>query len=87
MERAGIISMPSGVADLLSKAHEPAPEEKVFYFEGDLCQMAKAANVAETLGISTGVAGGIPYVKSKEDFDRVTTYMKIHKVDGYWHYE
>lgn len=84
---AGTMTTSRTIVDLLREANSPAPEEKVFYFKGDLCQMAKAANVAETLGISTGVAGGIPYVSSKEDFDKVTAYMKSKKVDGYWHYE
>ena len=75
-----------GVMDSLSNAHTPAPPEDFYTFEGDLCQMFKAANVARNLGIEVGYVGGLPYVQSKQEFDRVVQYIVEHKVEGYWHY-
>jgi len=75
------------IADVLSKVKNPTSEAQVYFFKGDLSQMSNATKVANMLGISPGFKGGIPYVSSKEDYDKVTTYMKLNKVDGYWHYE
>lgn len=85
MEKGKMV-MSKGVADLLSKALAPSPLEDVYFFEGDLCQMAKAAQVARNLGIKTGVVGGIPYVVSKKDFDTVVKYIVDNQIEGYWHY-
>lgn len=83
----GTSSTSRRVIGLLSEAQNPTPKERVFYFKGDLCQMAKATDVASKLGIKTGVAGGIPYVTSKEDYNKVTSYIVLNKLEGYWHYE
>ena len=77
----------AGVAALLANAHKTSASEKYYYFEGDLCQMAKAASLAEQLGIKTGINGGLPFVSTKEDYDKVVNYIVINKVEGYWHYE
>ena len=76
----------SGVAALLANAHEPEPSEKRYFFEGDLCQMAKAAEVARQLGIQVGIAGGLPYVKSEEEQRLVIQYIVSNRLEGYWHY-
>ncbi len=76
------------IITLLSNAHTPPPEGKVYYFEGDLNQMMKAAEIAaETFGIEVDFAGGQPYVKTKEDFDKVVQYMILNKIEGYWNYK
>jgi len=77
----------SGVAALLANAHKTVPSGKKYYFEGDLCQMAKAASVAEQLGIETGINGGLPFVSTKEDYDRVVKYIVDNRIEGYWHYK
>ena len=73
--RLRTMTITQGVEDSLSNAHTPAPSGKFYTFEGDLCQMSKAANVARNLGMKVGYAGGLPYVESKEDFDRVVQYI------------
>ncbi|MBQ2917213.1 MAG: hypothetical protein IJE59_03435 [Clostridia bacterium] len=75
-----------GITASISNAHTPAPSGEFHTFEGDLCQMSKAANVARNLGMKVGYAGGLPYVQSKEDYDKVVQYIIEHKVEGYWHY-
>lgn len=59
---------------------------KEYYFEGDLYQMNEARKVADNLGIKTGIKGGLPFVSSKEDFEKVTQYIVSHRVEGWWHY-
>ena len=76
----------AGVVALLANAHEPKSSEKCYFFEGDLCQMAKAADVARQLGIEVGITGGLPYVKSEEEQISVIRYIVNHRLDGYWHY-
>ena len=75
-----------GITALISNAHTQVPSGKFYTFEGDLCQMAKAASVARELGIKVGYAGGLPYVEFKEDYDKVVQYIIVHRVEGYWHY-
>jgi len=83
----GKMEILGGVATLLANAHTPPSTTKALYtFDGDLCQMAKAAEVARKLGIKTGVTGGIPYVVSEKDFDRVVKYIVDNQIEGYWHY-
>ena len=77
----------TGVAALLANAHKTMPSGKRYYFEGDLCQMAEAARVAERLGIKTGINGGLPYVSTKEEYDRVVKYIVDNHIEGYWHYK
>ena len=62
----GKMKISGGVAALLANAHESMPKGEHYFFEGDLCQMAKAAEVARNLGIETVIGGGLPYVSSKE---------------------
>lgn len=83
----GRMKISGGVAALLANAHEPMPKGKHYYFEGDLCQMAKAAEVAQNLGIETGIGGGLPYVSSKEEYDKVVKYIVDNQIEGYWHYQ
>ena len=71
----------------ISNAHTLAPYEDFYTFEGDLCQMVKATQVAKNLDIKVGYIGVVPYVVAKKDFDRVVRYIIEHKVEGYWHYE
>ena len=84
--RLRTMTITQGVVDSLSNAHTPAPSGKFYTFEGDLCQMSEAANVARRLGMKVGYSGGLPYVQSKEDYDKVVQYIIEHKVEGYWHY-
>ena len=80
------MTISTGVATLLVNAHKPIPAG-ARTFTGDLCQMAKAAGVAMELGFEVGVGGGIPYVKSQEEYEKVVAYLRAHKIEGYWHYE
>ena len=82
----GKMEISTGVAALLANAHTPTPSEELYFFEGDLCQMAKAAQVGRQLGVEVGVAGGVPYVTAKEEFDKVVQYIIDNRIDGYWHY-
>lgn len=82
----GKMEISTGVAALLANAHAPSPLEDVYFFEGDLCQMAKAAQTARQLGFDVGVAGGLPYVASKEEFNKVVQYIIDNRIEGYWHY-
>ena len=77
----------TGVAALLANAHKTVPSGKKYYFEGDLCQMAKAASIAEQLGIRTGINGGLPFVSTKEEYDRVVKCIVDNHIEGYWHYK
>ena len=77
----------TGVAALLANAHQTVPSGKKYYFEGDLCQMSKAASVAGMLGVKTGINGGLPFVSTKEEYDKVVAYIVLNKIEGYWHYK
>lgn len=77
--------IPEGVVGLIAGAHNPMPSE-VFYFKGDMCQMAAAADVARELGLSVGIGGGIPYVRSEKDYEEVVSYLRAHQINGYWNY-
>ena len=68
-----------GVCDLLTTPDTPNPPEDFFLFD--------AANVARKLGIETGTIGGRPYVRLKEEYDKVVQYIVDNKIAGYWHYE
>ena len=72
--------------DLFANVQTKSPEGEFFTFEGDLNQMLTAANTAIKLGIKPGIAGGLPYVRSREDFDRVIEYIVDNHIEGYWHY-
>lgn len=48
--------------------------------------MSAAQSMADSLDIQTGIEGGIPFVMSQEDFDRVKEYLISYQVDGWWHY-
>lgn len=74
-----------GVAALIAGAHNPTPPG-VFYFGGDMCQMAAAADVARELGFAVGIGGGIPYVRSKRDYEEVVSHLRTHRINGYWNY-
>lgn len=80
------ITMGVGAMSLLANAHTPIPKGEKYFFQGDLCQMAEAANVARKLGFEVGVGGGLTYVLSKEDYDTVIKYIIDYHVEGYWHY-
>lgn len=75
-----------GITASISNAHTPAPSGEFHTFEGDLCQMSKAAMVARDLGIKVDYVGGLPYVEAKADFDKVVQYIIEHRVEGFWHY-
>ena len=81
------MGIPKEVKVLLDYACNPAPLKKCYFFEGDLCQMTKAYQVAQKLGKNVEIAGGVPYVKSKEDFDEVVNYIRVNQIEGYWHYK
>ena len=83
----GIMEISEGVEALLADAHTPPPIVDFYTFEGDLCQMAKAAKVARNLGIEVGVCGGLPYVVSKKDYDTVVKYILDNQIEGYWNYK
>jgi len=81
------IEISSGVAALLANAHQTMPSGKRYYFEGDLCQMSEAAKVAGMLDIEVGINGGLPFVSSKEEYDKVVKYIVDNRIEGYWHYK
>lgn len=83
----GKMKISTGVAALLANAHTPMTAKEAYFFEGDLCQMAKAAEVARQLGFEVGVAGGLPYVNSKEEHKKVVQYIIDNRIEGYWHYD
>ena len=77
----------SDVVGLLVNAHSTSSfRGERYYFQGDLCQMCTAQKVANSLGIKTDIEGGIPFVMSQEDFDRVKEYLISNQVEGWWHY-
>ena len=81
------IKISPGIMGLMANAHSKSSfEGKRHYFTGDLCQMNTARRTAESLGIEIDIEGGIPFVKSEEDFDRVKKYLISNKLDGWWHY-
>ena len=83
----GKMEISTGVAALLANAHTPMLSEELYFFEGDLCQMAKAAQVARQLGFEVGVAGGWPYVTSEAEYNKVVRYIIDNRIEGYWHYD
>lgn len=84
--KKGNLVVQSGVMALLANIHRPLPYG-VFTFKGDVCQMADAADVARSLGFVVGVGEGVPYVEKKEEYDEVISYLRDHRVSGFWHYE
>ena len=77
----------SGVMELLVNSHSHSSfRGKKYFFHGDLCQMSAAQNVAQKLGISTDYQGGLPFVKSLEDFEKVKEYLIFNRIEGWWHY-
>ena len=77
----------SGVVGLLANAHSTSSfRGKRYFFKGDLCQMSAAQKVAPSGGLESGIAGGLPFVMSQEDFDCVKKYLISNKVEGWWHY-
>ena len=82
----GKMQISEGVEALLANAHAPIPKDDFYTFDGDLSQMAKAAKVATDLGYEVGYAGGIPYVVSKKEYNKVVQYIIEHKIEGYWNY-
>ena len=83
----GEIKISAGVAALIANAHQTEPSDEKFYFEGDLNQMSKAASVAGKLGIKTEINGGLPFVQSKDDYDKLVKYIVDNQIEGYWHYQ
>ena len=77
----------TGVAALLANAHQIVPLGKKYYFEGDLCQMSQAAKAASILGIEVEINGGLPFVSTKEEYDKVVKYIVDNHIEGYWHYK
>ena len=49
--------------------------------------MSEATKVAGILGIEVGINGGLPFVQSKEDYDKVVKYIVDNQIEGYWHYK
>ena len=81
------LEIPEGVLGLLLNADKKSGYQgERFYFKGDLHQMSTAQRVAEQLGISTDVEGGIPFVMSKTDFEIVTQHLIDNRLDGWHHY-
>ena len=81
------MSVSSGVVDLLANANKRSSfVGRKYFFEGDLSQMSEAKRVATKLGIQTATEGGIPFVMSNEDFEKVTHYMIDNQIEGWWHY-
>lgn len=77
------MSIDSGVLGLLAAAHQhPCYNVEKYFFTGDLVQMDKAREIAIKLGKETGIDGGIPFVKSQEDFNEVKQYIISHKIEG-----
>lgn len=81
------MSINSGVIGLLANANNRSffRGEK-YFFEGDLNQMSEARKVAINLGIQVDIEGGIPFVMSEDDFEKVKQHIIDHRIEGWWHY-
>ena len=60
--------------------------EQHHYFRGSSHQIQDAVNVAAKLGVVVLYDGGIPYVESQEDFDKVAQYLIENEVVGHENY-
>lgn len=77
----------SGILELLANAHSISSFQGTrYFFNGNLCQMSTAQQVAYQLSIRTGIERGIPFVMSEDDFNKVKQYLIEHQIDGWWHY-
>ena len=66
-----------GIMELLANARSTSSlEGRRYYFNGDLCQMATAKVMAESLGMEVGIEGGIPFVLSEENYNKVIEMTK-----------
>lgn len=83
MEKNIKLEITPGVIGLLANAHSHSDYQgERYYFEGDLCQMFTAQEVATKLGIPTSIEGGL----SEQDFKKVTQYLIDHRIEGWLHY-
>lgn len=78
---------PSSIYDLLANAHtESTFKGEKYFFHGDLCQMSTALQVANSLGLETGIEKGLPFVLSLNDYNCVKDYLISNRINGWWHY-
>lgn len=74
------------VYDLMSKAHDDAPEEYNCYLQGDLSQMSTQMNLLTSNGIDVQVSGGIPCIK-ESDFNKAMQLIYDNETEGWWNYK
>lgn len=81
------MSVSSGVVGLLANANKRSSfKGEKYFFTGDLNQMSIARGVAVKLGIQIDTDGGIPFVMSNEDYEKVTQHIVDNRIEGWWHY-
>ena len=81
------MSVDSGVVGLLANANKRSSfTGNKLFFKGDLNQMYQAQSAADRLGIETDIDGGIPFVMSEKDYEKVTQHIIANKIEGWWHY-
>lgn len=81
------MSVNNGVLDLLANANKRSSfTGSKYFFKGDLNQRYQAQSVAQKLGIDTDIESGLPFVMSKEDYQKVTQHIINNRIEGWWHY-
>ena len=81
------LSMHQGLLDILSNAHVKSSYTGTkYFFEGDLSQKVEAMIASNILEIIVEKDYGMPFVKSDEDFKKVTAYLVSEKINGWHHY-
>lgn len=81
------MNISAGAVGLLTNAKRRSfYKGEKYCFGGDLQQMSRACQVAIELGVATDIEGGIPFVMSREDYEKVTQHIISHKIEGWWHY-
>jgi len=81
------LSMHQGISDILSNAHVKSTYTGTkFFFKGDLSQKVEAMIASNILEICIEKDCGMPFVKSDEDFKKVTAYIVSEKINGWHHY-
>ena len=80
------LEFPCGIIASNADTFDSIPDEKYYFFEGDLHQVSEARKIADLLGVKTGKVVDLPYVTNEHDFRKVMEYIIEMKIDGYEHY-
>lgn len=59
----------------------------MFYFEGDLCQMADQELELRRQGFAVGNSDVYPVVDSEEEYKKALRFIWDRKINGWWHYK